>query len=57
MKIVYLLVVYLSGFVSALQLTKMIYGIPEHYDGNYWKLGIAIILPVISSALLIMENK
>lgn len=40
-------IVFLSGVVACAQVTSLLYGVPEHYQGHWAKLVVALILALI----------
>lgn len=43
----------LEGGVIASILTKMVWGVPEHYNGNWWGLSLGIAITIITSWIII----
>jgi len=49
--------VYLAGGVSAINITHMKYGIPEHYESGGWKIVFSLLLAVMFGVFAIGRNR
>lgn len=45
-KMLWVFMVFLAGLVCSINLTWLKYGIPEHYDGSWAKVGLALVFGV-----------
>lgn len=54
-KLFYIVGIYLSGFVTMIQIDSIRFGV-HHYDGGYFKLFVAILLFIVFSSVLIFSS-
>jgi hypothetical protein len=57
MRVLCYLGIFFAGVTSSINLTQMKYGIPVHYDGQWWKFVLAMIIGLISVYTLEKMNE